>query len=152
RLGTRSLQECSRRARRAVLVAMLLTASAAFCTTPARAGWATLPNAPIAPSAYERHDDLFFVSPDSGWVVNGAGEVHRTTDGGQSWTHQATLPNYLRCVGFATPLKGWAGTLYGDPLLYATDDAGATWTPVTNIPNPLPYGICGLSVVNASVA
>ena len=38
------------------------------------------------------------------------------------------------------------------PVLYATHDAGATWTPVLDIPGPQPTGICGLSVVNDSVA
>lgn len=134
------------------LVAMILAAaSMAFLAAPARAGWVTLPNAPIAPASCARHDDVCFVSPDSGWIVNGAGQIHRTTDGGQSWTLQTTVSNYLRCVGFATPLKGWAGALFGTPKLYATDNAGVTWTPVTNIPDPVPAGICGLSVVNSSV-
>ncbi|MGH7499206.1 MAG: hypothetical protein ACREL3_10195, partial [Gemmatimonadales bacterium] len=134
------------------LVAMILAvASIATLAPSARAGWVTLPNAPIAPAGYGRHDDMFFVSADSGWIVNGAGEIHRTTDGGQSWTLQTTVSNYLRSVGFATPLKGWAGALFGTPLLYATVDAGLHWTPVTNIPDPQPTGICGLSVVNASV-
>jgi photosystem II stability/assembly factor-like uncharacterized protein len=131
-------------------VAMILVAvSMISLATPARAGWVTLPNAPISPNS--RHDDVYFVSPDSGWVVNGAGEIHRTTDGGQTWTHQTTVANYLRCVGFATSLKGWAGALFGTPLLYVTSDAGINWTPVTNIPAPQPTGICGLSVVNSSV-
>jgi photosystem II stability/assembly factor-like uncharacterized protein len=133
--------------------AILLVASSMFLgASPCRAGWVSLPNGPVASAAFGRHDDVFFVSPDSGWVVNGAGEIHRTTDGGQSWTLQATMPNYLRSVGFATSLKGWAGALFGPPLLYATIDAGVTWTPVTNIPDPQPSGICGLWVVNDSVA
>src|SRR5262245_5098776 len=132
-----------------ILAAILL---AALSVSPAWAGWALLPNAPVAPPIYERHDDVCFVTPDSGWVVNGAGEIHRTIDGGQSWTLQATLPNYLRTVGFANSLKGWAGVLNAPPLLYATDDAGVTWTPVLNIPDPQPYGICGMWVVNDSVA
>jgi photosystem II stability/assembly factor-like uncharacterized protein len=130
---------------------MLAAASVASLAVPVRAGWVTLPNAPIAPATSARHDDLDFVGPDSGWVVNGGGEIHRTTDGGQSWTLQTTVSNYLRSVGFATPLKGWAGALFGSPLLYATVDAGVNWTPVTNIPDPQPTGICGLSVVNESV-
>jgi photosystem II stability/assembly factor-like uncharacterized protein len=133
-------------------LASLFAVSIALTASPASAGWVALPNAPIAPSDYQRHDDLFFVSPDSGWVVNGNGEIHRTTDGGQTWTLQTQVSSYLRCVGFATRMKGWAGTLFGDPLLYATQDAGVTWTPVNNIPAPLPNGICGLSVVNESVA
>ena len=92
------------------LVAMILAAaSMAFLAAPVRAGWVTLPNAPIAPAGYGRHDDLFFASPDSGWVVNGAGEIHRTTDGGQSWTLQTTVSNYLRCVGFATSVERMGG-------------------------------------------
>lgn len=141
------------RRRSRVLVSIVLLASGLGPGAgPAVAGWITLPNAPLAPSSYERFDDVFFVSPDSGWIVNGGGEIYRTTDGGQSWTLQTTVPNYLRSVGFATRLKGWAGALYGPPLLYATVDAGATWTPVLNIPDPQPTGICGLSVVNDSVA
>ena len=134
-------------------MALLAVVSLLSVAAPARAGWVTLPNAPAAPIDHGRHEDVFFVSPDSGWVVNGAGDIHRTTDGGQSWTLQTTVyPNFLRSVGFATPLKGWAGSLYGSPLLYATNDAGVTWTPVTNIPDPQPTGICGLSVVNELVA
>src|SRR5262245_17936930 len=140
------------RAHRAARAAIVLVALLGAGAARAWAGWATLPNAPVAPLSYDRHDDVFVVTPDSGWVVNGAGEIHRTTDGGQSWTLQTTLPNYLRSVGFATSLKGWVGTLYGSPLLYSTDDAGLTWTPVVNIPDPQPYGICGLWVVDDSVA
>lgn len=124
--------------------------------SPAAAGWAALPNAPQAPLIWSRHDDVFFVSPDTGWVVNGGGEVHRTNNGGNTWTLQAILPHYLRCVGFANSLNGWAGTLFvavgqSEPQLYATNTGGAAWTPVLNIPPPLPEGICGLSVVNSSV-
>ena len=132
------------------LVAVMLAAvSMASLAAPVRAGWVTLPNGPIAPNA--RHDDVFFASPDSGWVVNGSGQILRTTDGGDSWTLQTTTSNYLRSVGFATTLKGWAGALFGTPLVYATNDAGVTWTPITNIPDPQPTGICGLSVVNSNV-
>jgi len=125
---------------------------AACAAQPSSAGWTTLPNAPVAPGGPERFDDVCFASPDSGWIVDGSGEIHRTTDGGQSWTLQAQLHTYLRSVGFANRMKGWAGNLLGSPLLYATSNAGATWTPVTNIPNPQPDGICGLWVVDDSVA
>lgn len=135
-----------------LMAALLLVASVGANAVPSIAGWVALPNAPLATSSHQRFDDVCFFGPDSGWVVDGDGRIHRTTDGGQTWTLQATVPNYLRSVGFATPLKGWAGTLFGSPLLYATNDAGVTWTPVLNVPDPQPLGICGLSVVNASVA
>jgi len=111
------------------------------------AGWAPLPNAPAIGS----HEDVFFANPQVGWVVNGAGHINRTTDGGASWQFQVDEPSYLRSVGFADTLKGWAGSLDGVPLLYATTDGGATWSPVLNIPDPQPTGICGIWVVNESV-
>ena len=115
---------------------------------PATAGWDELPNAPFANG---RHDDVFFVNPDLGWVVNGDGEIWRTTDGGDSWERQLLAPEiYFRAVGFANAQKGWVGNLSGSPLLYATTDGGANWTPMDNIPAPRPTGICGIWVVNES--
>jgi photosystem II stability/assembly factor-like uncharacterized protein len=114
---------------------------------PAGAGWIALPNAP----AGGNWQDVYFVDPELGWVVNGSGQIHRTTDGGESWNLQADEPFYLRCVGFADALTGWVGNLDGVPLLYATTDGGANWTPVFNIPEPLPTGICGIWVVNRDV-
>jgi photosystem II stability/assembly factor-like uncharacterized protein len=137
--------------RKRFLVGSFLACLVHSGATLAWAGWTTLPNAPTAPALFGRHDDLFFAGPDSGWVVNGGGEIFRTIDGGESWTLQVTLPTYLRSVGFANPLKGWAGSLLSAPLLYATNDGGVVWTPVLNIPPPQPNGICGIWVVNASV-
>jgi len=128
---------------------LLVLLSLAGTALPAGAGWDTLPNAPIAKG---RHDDVFFVDQDLGWVVNGYGEIFRTTDGGGSWEPQLLEPSiYFRAVGFANPMKGWVGNLDGNPLLYATTDGGATWTPMDNIPAPRPTGICGIWVVNESV-
>src|SRR6187431_3084902 len=121
------------------LAAILSLAGTAL---PAGAGWDALPNAPFAKG---RHDDVFFVDQDLGWVVNGYGEIFRTTDGGDSWEPQLLEPSiYFRAVGFANPMKGWAGNLNGSPLLYSTTNGGATWTPMDNIPAPRPTGICGI--------
>jgi len=113
----------------------------------AGSGWTVLPNAPVA----GRHDDVFFVNPDLGWVVNGNGQIHRTTDGGENWELQLQEVFYFRSVGFVDTQKGWVGNLNGNPLLYVTTNSGAVWTPVQNIPPPQPTGICGIWVVNASV-
>jgi photosystem II stability/assembly factor-like uncharacterized protein len=83
-------------------------------------------------------------------VVNLAGEIHKTMDGGASWQLQLSGGGAFRSVGFTDALRGWAGTLDSN-LLFQTQDGGATWTMVQNIPEPKPAGICGLSVVNASV-
>ncbi len=114
----------------------------------AGSGWVPLPNAPTG----SHFEDTFFVDPMSGWVVDGAGRIHRTTNGGDSWQLQVDEPAYLRSVGFADAQRGYAGNLNGTPLLYTTTNGGAAWTPVVNIPEPRPTGICGIWVVNASVA
>ena len=131
------------------LRAWCLPSVLAFVVLPASAaaGWAPLPNAPATGS----HEDVFFANPQVGWVVNGVGHINRTTDGGATWELQEDEPSYLRSVGFADTLKGWAGSLDGVPLLYATTDGGDNWTPVLNIPAPQPTGICGIWVVNESV-
>src|SRR3990172_6189152 len=119
--------------------------------------WQTLTNAPTA----SRMDDAFFVSPTTGWVVaNDACDtagcygngIWKTTDGGASWQLQISLSPYLRSVGFMDSLTGWVGTVFNaSQVLYHTTDGGANWSLVTNIPEPKPQGVCGISVVNDSV-
>jgi hypothetical protein len=48
--------------------------------------WTLLPNAPRASGALDRHDDIFFVNPSTGWLVNGNGDVWQTTNGGDNWS------------------------------------------------------------------
>ena len=118
-------------------------------------GWQTLPNAPVT----SRHNDVYFADPDLGWIVNGAGEIYRTTDGGASWELQFSQGNtHFRSVGFVDSMNGWAGNVglgeFGttDPIvLRQTRDGGQTWQPVTGFQGPNPVGICGMDVVNDSV-
>ncbi len=119
--------------------------------------WSLLPN---SPTAGFRHDDIYFLNADTGWVVNVDGYIYRTTDGGDSWTTQLYQPaTSFRCVGFANANLGWAGNLgpgswspTTDTLpLYQTIDGGNSWQPITNITGPMAKGICGINVVNDSV-
>jgi len=113
--------------------------------------WRLLPNSPPQPSV-ARHDDVYFVNALRGWVVNGSGNIYRTTNGGATWETQFSLSStYIRSVAFTDSLHGWAGTLAQARLLYATTDGGVSWNQVFNIPNPLPTGICGLWTVGDSV-
>lgn len=116
--------------------------------------WSLLVN---SPAAGFRHDDIFFINADTGWVVNVDGYIYKTTDGGNSFTTQLYQPaTSFRCIGFANANKGWAGNLGpgswnptsdANPL-YQTTDGGNSWQAVTNITGTVPTGICGINVVN----
>ncbi len=80
----------------------------------------------------------FFHDDQSGWVGGGSisptveGWVHRTTDGGQTWsgrTLQAPWP--IREIRFVRSNLGWAagGNIYsGSGGLYFSGDGGQTWS------------------------
>jgi photosystem II stability/assembly factor-like uncharacterized protein len=109
--------------------------------------WRPLGDAPVV----QRYDDVWFLTPERGWAVNSDAKVLRTSDGGATW--QATkIPDavYLRCVAFASELKGWVGTVTPGRQLYETGDGGVTWQRV-ELPAEAPALVCGLSVVNDSV-
>jgi photosystem II stability/assembly factor-like uncharacterized protein len=118
-----------------------LLSSSAHVAWAQHSGWSVLPNAPVA----GRHDDIHFVDPQRGWAVDSSGKIHRTTNGGNSWVQQLQASEYFRSVYFSDAQHGWAGTLGGANLLYATTNGGAAWQPVTNLPSPGPDAVCGLS-------
>ncbi len=119
--------------------------------------WILLENGPdVGNSPVFRHDDVFFVDTRTGWVVNRASEIWKTTDGGDTWNRQvgATTVALFRSVGFADHRRGWAGTFF-DPtsVLFETQDGGDTWTNITDrIAEPRPSAICGLYVISEQVA
>ncbi|HMB93486.1 MAG TPA: YCF48-related protein [Rhodothermales bacterium] len=110
--------------------------------------WNLLPNSPER----GRHDDVFFTSDTTGWLVNLSGEIYHTDDGGATWTLQASLGVGFRSVGFANEQMGWVGSLTEGRVLFETRDGGATWTDITHrLGGTVPSGICGLWVVNEQV-
>jgi photosystem II stability/assembly factor-like uncharacterized protein len=107
-------------------------------------------NAPVASS---RTDDIWFLDPQRGWAVNSNGQIVHTEDGFATWEQQLHDPQvYFRCVGFASDTRGWVGTLTADKRLFETSDGGASWTAVAGLPPLAPSAVCGLSVVDESVA
>ncbi len=130
----------------------------------AQYNWVVYPNTPTTP---ERFDDVYFINPNQGWLVEPIaaysitdkilGKVYETRNAGVTWTlvHDS-MESYLRSVGFIDSLHGFIGNL-GDQTvtsdtvaMYSTNDGGKTLTPV-NFPSPRPKGICGISVVSSSV-
>lgn len=117
--------------------------------------WQELPSAPQT----SRHNDVFFVSTATGWIVNGAGEIFKTEDGGGSWDPQFSKSDaHFRSVGFVNPLRGFAGNVgFGEfgatdrSALYETSDGGNSWHPMAVWQGRSPTGLCGMQVVNDSV-
>lgn len=145
RAGALSLSHC---------IAGLALLAAGFCG-PGRAsaeGWAQLPNGPRAGYTIGRHDDLWFIDAQTGWVVNGEGNVVRTLNGGDDWSLLSDTGAYNRCVGFLDAQHGFVGTLYqvnGQALL-ETNNGGVSWTPVP-LPQPIPRGLCGMEVIAPNI-
>ncbi len=112
------------------------------------------------PLDYGRTDDLFFFSPERGFVVNSEGYLLLTEDGGQHWeTKFRREETFFRCLTFRDSLNGFLGTIgVEEPLLYSADsismyqtaDGGESWTP-TKFNGPYPKGLCGLQTVSDSV-
>lgn len=106
-------------------------------------GWTLLENSPF--HGY-RFEDAAFVSPERGWIVNGAGETYETQDGGDSWTLRSQVSGYLRTTAFPSATRGWVGVLFNqNARLYETRDGGVTMVNVTDRIQPaLGGGVCGL--------
>jgi photosystem II stability/assembly factor-like uncharacterized protein len=114
-----------------------------------------LPNSPVPDSASQRFEDIVFVNPTTGWIAQYSGIIYKTTNAGNNWTNVLTSSAFpfgkFRSLGFFNSQFGLLGTLNSLHPLYRTTNGGTNWLEVNNIPNPVPYGICGMSVVNDSI-
>jgi hypothetical protein len=113
-----------------------------------------------SPQNGQKQDDIFMLSPQMGYAVNGSGRIFRTTDGGLSFTKLLDQPGtYFRCIGFTDSLHGFAGNIGTNYFpgvtdqtpLYETQDGGASWAAVTNINGPIPVGLCAINIVNQQI-
>jgi photosystem II stability/assembly factor-like uncharacterized protein len=86
-----------------------------------------------------RLNDVFFVTPDVGYVAGVAGTILKTSDAGANWTpllggDPASQERGISHLWFVTPEIGWAAQITGTHtnLLHTTD--GDMWTRVGTIP------------------
>ena len=103
-----------------------------------------------------KQDDVFFVTPEIGWYVNGAGKIYKTIDGGANWTLKLNKPGtYFRAVGFVDEQRGFAGNIGTEYYpnvsdttpLYETGDGGETWKAVAGVDERMIKGICAIEIV-----
>jgi len=83
--------------------------------------------------------DVFFVTPEIGYVSGNAGTLLKTTDAGASWTpllggDPQSQERAITQLWFVSPTVGWAAqvTSTHTNLLHTTD--GETWTRISQIP------------------
>ena len=89
----------------------------------------------ISWNIYENYDDIrgndiVFLNPDTGFIAGDAGIIHKTVDGGQTWTHlQTPASTHVLRLFFVDENNGW-GALYNqvdDYQLIHTTDGGNNW-------------------------
>ena len=112
---------------------------------------------PEAPAIRGKQDDIYFLDAETGWSVNGLGNIYKTDDGGATWEHLLHQEGtYFRAIAFLDAEVGFAGNIGTDyypgvtdtTALYRTRDGGQTWAPVTEINGVYPKGICNLEIVD----
>ena len=102
-----------------------------------------------------KQDDVFFLDPNIGWYVNGAGKLYATRDGGATWKLLWDKPGtFFRTVAFVDEKHGYIGNVGTDYFpdvkdetpLYETRDGGATWKP-TRLPTFV-KGLCAIDIAH----
>lgn len=103
-----------------------------------------------------KQDDVFFITTEVGWYVNGSGKIYKSTDGGANWILKLNKPGtYFRAIGFVDEMRGFAGNIgtnyfpnVTDTIpLYETSDGGETWKAVANVDERMIKGVCAIDIV-----
>lgn len=80
-----------------------------------------------------------FINADTAWAVGGdkitlsgtkEGIILHTTDGGNTWEKQLTIPDILNCVDFVNKNEGWAVGANG--IIKHTTNGGYSWQTQTS--------------------
>lgn len=82
---------------------------------------------------------VYFVNVDTGYTVVGNGEVHRTRDGGKTWTTHTLGANLFRAVFFTDADTGFVvgKNVKNEAVIAKTIDGGDNWSTqtITNCPS-----------------
>lgn len=99
--------------------------------------------APVESSCDDPLQDLSFVTPDTGWLLQNDGAVQQTTDGGQTFSPRTAVPGtraaggqaFAGAISFRTPTTGYATTNVG--TIFVTADGGQSWKQAADAGVPL---------------
>ena len=119
---------------------------------PASARWQKLTTV-----AYRgKQDDISFIDNNVGWYGNGAGDLYRTLDGGDTWVKQFSQPGlFVRALGFVDEKHGFLGNVGTDYYpgvtetkpLFETVDGGQSWRAVNGYADSSVKGICAIDIL-----
>jgi photosystem II stability/assembly factor-like uncharacterized protein len=88
-------------------------------------------NSPLIGASILGYQDIHFVNSNVGFLLHSHG-VHKTTDGGSSWTSHGVDGRYpMYCVYFLNSTTGFVGG--GNGKIYKTTDGGVTWIPQSTL-------------------
>lgn len=102
-----------------------------------------------------KQDDITFIDENTGWYVNGYGNIYHTKDAGTTWQKQLEKKGtFFRTIAFIDKKNGFAGNVGTDYFpnvtdtipLYGTKDGGETWNPVA-YKGSYVKGLCAIDVV-----
>lgn len=133
------LRNTSNPARHSFLVPILFALACALAL-PARPAWPQATGElqgiwePVNYSEDLSLKDVFFVTPEIGYVSGDAGTILKTTDAGKTWTPQLggdplSQERAVNQLWFISPTIGWAAQVSSKTNLFRTRD-GETWEQV----------------------
>ena len=125
-----------------LLLSMMLTSSASVAEAQS-ALWHQLNG--IYNSA--NFHDLYFINPNTGWLIHTYGNIYRTTNGGYNWlkTDSIVLGGFTDAE-FINENTGWISSRSYN--LFKTTNGGANLVRITNFPNPVPGGLECIHILN----
>jgi len=93
----------------------------------------------------QRYDDIWMITPETGWAINSGGQIVHTEDGFKTFDIQQTVEGdvWLRCMSFTSPTDGWVGTITRRQRMWRTQD-GKTWTNIASSLPAIPHAVCGM--------
>ncbi len=107
--------------------------------------WYRIPNSPYN---LDEFDDIFFLNTSTGWLVNDAGTIFKSIDGGGNWELRVSNPSGTYSgSAFLNESTGWISSRTNN--MYKTTNGGYDLSPVTNFPAPQPTGLECIYALNS---